>query len=242
MALVIALQEQYVIWIPVFTPRRIMFEIVAQQEDFLLINKPANIPMFSTDHDKGIMAIVKEHFQEPLYPVHRLDQVTSGLLLFAKNKETNRALSMQFEQRLICKFYLALSSRKPKKKQGCIKGDMLPARRGCWRLSPTHNNPAITQFFSAASGECKRLFVLKPRTGKTHQIRVALKSLGAPILGDTRYGCQEPSDRVYLHAYGLGFELGGEPFYYQVAPLEGEYFKDLPEALLDPRSLPWPTI
>ena len=216
-----------------------MYDLIDDHKDFLLINKHQGVPMHSTDNETGIISALKTHTGQAVYPVHRLDKVTSGLLLFAKNKAANSELSQQFEHRQITKFYLAISARKPKKKQGSIKGDMISARRGAWRLTSTTDNPAITQFFSA-NASFGRYFLLRPLTGKTHQIRVAMKSLGSPILGDKLYGDSEPQDRVYLHAYGLGFSLQGKEYYYQHKPTNGEHFKDLPELFESPSTLPWP--
>jgi tRNA pseudouridine32 synthase/23S rRNA pseudouridine746 synthase len=92
----------------------------------------------------------------------------------------------------------------------------------------TFENPAITQFLSTSIGSGMRLFLLKPHTGKTHQLRVALKSIGAPILGDslyhpTRDDCRQ-MDRAYLHCYALRFQMLGETLRYQCKPDSGEYF------------------
>jgi len=90
-------------------------------------------------------------------------------------------------------------------------------------LRKTKTNPAITQFCSAGKPDKPRLFVLQPKTGKTHQLRVAMKSLGAPITGDDRYG-GTPSDRMYLHAFGLQFAFSGEHYSFEVPPSSGSYF------------------
>jgi tRNA pseudouridine32 synthase/23S rRNA pseudouridine746 synthase len=175
--------------------------------------------------------------------------VTSGLLVFAKTPEVNRALSMQFEQRQIEKYYLALSVRKPKKKQGKVLGDMARGRRGSWKLLTSRENPAITQFFSSAAQPGQRLFLLKPTTGKTHQLRVALKSIGAPIAGDALYGgddSQEPFDRTYLHAYALAFTLEGEKHQFVSVPTQGALFTNAEclasiEGFGQPWRLTWPS-
>ena len=157
----------------------------------------------------------------PLYLVHRLDKMTSGLLLLARHAQAASILSQQFQQRTVEKYYLALSDQKPRKKQGLIKGDMERSRRGSWKLTTGLRNPAITRFFSCAPMPGLRLFLLRPLTGKTHQLRVALKSVGAAIIGDTRYhGVSEPSaDRGYLHAWGLAFDWQGERQTYLQRPM-----------------------
>ncbi|MGB1238049.1 MAG: TIGR01621 family pseudouridine synthase [Pseudomonadales bacterium] len=217
--------------------------LVAQNEDFIVALKPPGISVHSEEGVAGFCVQLEAHCQQSLFMVHRLDKMTSGLMLFAKRASVAAQLGQQFAERRVDKFYLAMSDRKPRKKQGSIKGDMQRARRGCWRLSEGRDNPAVTRFFSAAC-HGRRLFILKPETGKTHQLRVALKSVGAPILGDDRYQ-GAVADRGYLHAWQLHFELGAQRFSYIADPLWGEYFSG--DAFLaqlecwrDVYALPWP--
>jgi tRNA pseudouridine32 synthase/23S rRNA pseudouridine746 synthase len=100
---------------------------------------------------------------------------------------------------------------------------MQKGRGGSWMLVRTLDNPAISWFDSVSVREGLRLYRIKPHTGKTHQIRVALKSIGAPILGDERYG-GTPADRGYLHAWRLSFKLAGEPFDFVCPPDVGSEF------------------
>lgn len=199
-------------------------ESLFQDEQILAIHKPAGIPFHSDDESQGIVQAVRESFESnQLFPVHRLDKMTSGLMVFAKNKKANSELSKLLEAKQIEKYYLALSGKKPNKKQGMVSGDMLKGRRGSFLLSREKTNPAVTRFFakplSAFLQESTRaldsknvwLFILKPETGKTHQLRVALKSLASPIIGDARYG-GEASDRGYLHAFKMRFELFGKRY------------------------------
>lgn len=204
------------------------FELVAENEHFVVVYKKPGASFHSDTGDIGLFECVKRElgFVE-LYPVHRLDKVTSGLLVMAKTASANKDLVDQFANRSVEKFYLAISAKKPKKKQGLIKGDMAIARRGAWKLLPTMNNPAITQFFSSSMSPGFRLFIVKPHSGKTHQIRVALKSIGAPIWGDSLYADSQASaeaDRVYLHSYSLSFSLFGETYRYTKLPREGSVF------------------
>ena len=85
--------------------------------------------------------------------------------------------------------------------------------------------PQLRRFESVSCEPNLRLFILKPRTGKTHQLRVAMKSLGSPILGDTLYGKNtENIDRTYLHAARLQFEFKGQAFDVFTLPKEGEWW------------------
>lgn len=204
--------------------------IINHQEDFLVVSKPADVNF----HDEevvgsGFHSQVKKFAREQLdieniYPVHRLDKMTSGLMLFAKNINTARAFQLLFEQHKVEKFYLAIADGKPKKKQGLIKGDMEKSRRGMWKLMRTMDNPAISQFQSYTVAPKRRLYLIKPHSGKTHQIRVALNSIGVPILGDPLYNTNVGSDRGYLHAFALAFTLNDQRYQYCHAPNFGVEF------------------
>lgn len=226
-----------------------VYELIENNQHFLVVYKKPNASFHSEDGVRGLFETVKQtQGLAELYPVHRLDKVTSGLLVMAKTAAANQELVNQFKNREVQKFYLAISGKKPKKKQGLIKGDMEPARRGAWKLLATNTNPAITQFFSASLGEGKRLFIVKPHTGKTHQIRVALKSIGAPILGDTLYADAASCidiDRVYLHAFSLAFKLNGQDYRFTELPREGDFyataeFNTAIKEFLSPWLLAWP--
>ncbi len=208
-----------------------MIPIIFQNDDFVVIDKPAGLSFHSENH-AGVIALLsqqlaKQNGQINLFPVHRLDKMTSGLLIVALNKPTAQAFQALFSDRKLEKFYLAISTKKPKKKQGWIKGDMLPARNGSWKLTNTRNNPALTQFKSVSIQPHERLFLLKPVTGKTHQLRVALKSLSAEICGDLRYAQKREAkieQRGYLHAYAIRFTLFERSYEFLCKPTFGERF------------------
>lgn len=183
--------------------------LVAERPGFIVVNKPAGVNFHTENNQLGLVELARKQFGIELWPVHRLDKLTSGLLILAKTNTAAAQFQVLFSQGQMEKYYLAIAVAKPKKKQGLVKGDMLKARNGSWKLGHSSNNPAVTQFFSYSIVPKRRLFLLKPLTGRTHQLRVALKSLGAPILGDLRYA-GEPADRGYLHAYGLRFLWQGE--------------------------------
>jgi tRNA pseudouridine32 synthase/23S rRNA pseudouridine746 synthase len=203
-----------------------LLTILFENDDFVLIDKPAGMS-FHSESGPGLVVQASEQLGIPLYSVHRLDKMTSGLLLLAKTSDVARKLTELFAGRRMEKFYIAVSTRTPKKKQGWVKGDMAAGRRGSYKLLTTHNNPAVTRFISTSIRPKERLFLVKPFTGKTHQIRVALKSLGAPIAGDVRYANADEArleERGYLHAYALRFEFDGETFSFVRPPKEGARF------------------
>ncbi|AWB69033.1 TIGR01621 family pseudouridine synthase [Saccharobesus litoralis] len=203
--------------------------LVYQNEHFVIAYKPENVDFHddSQNGNQGFFNQTKHELQlTELYPCHRLDKVTSGLIIFAKTLNAEHAFNELFKNKNIQKIYLAISDRKPSKKQGKVAGDMEKSRNSAWRLSRSQMNPAITHFNSIALTEGKRLFVLKPATGKTHQLRVMMKSLGSPICGDQLYKGTEV-DRVYLHAYQLKFSLFGEDYTFSQFPNSGSWFLSL---------------
>ncbi|WP_275722291.1 TIGR01621 family pseudouridine synthase [Vibrio furnissii] len=229
-----------------------MFDILLTHSDFLLINKHPNVSVHKDDGDTMLLQeVAKQSGDVQLYLVHRLDKMTSGILLLARNAKAASELSKGFAERQVEKFYLALGSKKPKKKQGLISGDMERSRRASWKLLTSQTNPAVTQFFSLAAEPGERLFLCKPYTGKTHQIRVALKSVGSGIVGDPIYNAGNQADRGYLHAFALRFSYAGETYQWVCDPrhqlaLGEKWNSDIVsqgiESWLEPWSLSWPSV
>lgn len=177
----------------------------------LVVDKPPGLPFHCDASSLGVLQCLRASgaHTSRLYGVHRLDRVTSGILVFTKSAEDAGLLSAAFRTGAVCKLYVALSARRPSKKEGTVSGDLAAARRGAHKLLRTQTDPARTSFVSSGvvGGERPlRGFVLRPSTGRTHQLRVALKALGAPVLGDALYAdaaeaaCEE---RAYLHAAAL---------------------------------------
>lgn len=209
--------------------------IIQNHSDWIIVNKPAGISMQQEQGQPNVASLLQHAVAtlqeiEPkttkLWPVHRLDKATSGLVIFAKSAQAAADFTPLFSEHAIKKHYIAIALGKPKKKQGWVKGDMEKGRNGSWLLTRTHTNPAVTQFQSCALEtelkDAKRLYLIKPKTGKTHQIRVALKSLGCPILGDLRYK-GAVSDRCYLHAIALSFEWKAQTFSFAALPEQGNW-------------------
>jgi tRNA pseudouridine32 synthase/23S rRNA pseudouridine746 synthase len=202
------------------------YRLVADHADFLLIDKAPGISVHRDDAAVGLVErVAADSGYAQLYLVHRLDRLTSGLLLLAKSAGACAELARGFAERRVDKLYVALSDRRPGKKQGTIRGDMQRARNGAWRLTRSLEDPATTTFVSRSAKPGLRLFALHPATGKTHQLRVAMKSIGAPILGDTRYG-GSAADRGYLHACALRFEYAGTTLQFVEPPRTGAEFND----------------
>ncbi len=205
--------------------------IVFEDAWLLAVDKPAGLPTQGTwasdRHD--LLALLKT--QRPdlgLFLHHRLDQGTSGLLVFAKDPKANKGLAEAFASRDLEKLYLAritapLEARTLDASIGRIRGAD-PGRFGCTGdlIDP---KSARTDFRPATPAETEGLtpgywVVARIHTGRTHQIRVHLNHLGRPVLGDTLYG-GNPSDRLWLHAWRLGLKhpVTGEALLLEAPPL-----------------------
>ena len=218
-------------------------EVLLEHGDFYVVQKPSGMTMHDPDH--GIISQFKRQVSaRTLYLCHRLDDGTSGCIIIARNPQAAEYFRELFSSHKIRKFYLALLSAKPSKKQGTVCGDMKNRRSGMHILLKSRQNPAVTQFFSSAVSPGVRGAVVRPLTGRTHQIRVAMKSLGSPILGDNQYA-GAAADRLYLHAYALQFIYEEQYFSIVCPPNEGAGF--VSEAFTNwlalqpaPETLPWP--
>lgn len=237
-----------------------MFKVIAEYPDFIVVDKQAGVNFHDEDElGSGLHSLVKSYLQNKsnnlenlnaevtLYPVHRLDKMTSGLVIFAKNLQCAQVFGELFAQHNIEKYYLAISDKKPNKKQGLIKGDMAKSRRGMFKLLRSLDNPAITQFFSFSIDNKQRLYLLKPHSGKTHQLRVALASISAPIIGDPLYYSHSTVDRGYLHAYAIKFTYLTKDFEFISPPTKGQYFlnasvSDQLTSIKKPWQLKWPRL
>ena len=180
------------------TPR-----VLYENDAVVIVNKPPGVS-FHSEFEPGALARLRasrDAREERLRAVHRLDKGTSGTLVFAKTADAAKKLSDGFATRAIVKYYVGISGKKPKKKMGTVTGDMARARRKAYKLTNTKDNPAVTKFVSfGAKG--RRMFIFRPLTGKTHQLRVCAKSLGAPLLGDDVYS-GAVAERCYLHACAI---------------------------------------
>lgn len=198
-----------------------------QHNDFIITYKPDGVDCHDSQGETGFFNQLNQLAEQQLYPVHRLDKVTSGIVILAKTAQAAAEFERLFRQRLIEKRYIALAQGKPTKKQGWVKGDMQKSRRGAWKLLRSQQNPAITYFHSQSLGDGLRGYILHPKSGKTHQLRVAMKSLGTPIVGDLLYGDKQHMqqfDRTYLHALAIKFDWFGEVICQLALPQSGALF------------------
>ncbi len=195
----------------------ISLDIVYQDRDLAVINKPAGLVVHPApgNYEHTLVNALLHVFKElsdinPQRPgiVHRLDKGTSGLLLIAKNNFAHLDLAGQFAGHSIKRKYIALVKgrvefdenvielpigRHPVKRKNMSVGFGEKARR------------ALTKYRTLKRGKNFSLLELEPFTGRTHQLRVHLAFIGHPVLGDDKYGKNNPFPRMALHAKTLGF-------------------------------------
>ena len=213
--------------------------ILYEDDDVIVVNKPSGL----LTHAKGGLSD-EPTVAEIIRPktsfatdtdrpgvVHRLDRDTSGLLIIAKNPESAAHLQRQFAERIAKKTYIAITDGKPK--LNAAKIDLPigrnPSAPSTFRIDP-NGKPAQTTYHVLAENDAQSLVELKPTTGRTHQLRVHLAHLNAPILGDRVYG--KSSDcRMMLHAQKLEITLpSGERRVFE-AIVPDEFKKFFPEDL-----------
>ncbi|MHC0061963.1 RluA family pseudouridine synthase [Nostoc sp. UIC 10890] len=196
--------------------RSLSLPILYQDEWLIAVDKPAgllSVPGRYRDRQDSVLSRLRNLLADSmaLVSVHRLDQETSGILLLARDRQTHRQLSQQFQQRQIHKVYEAILSGAVKVEQGVIDlplwGD--PENRPEQKVDWQHGKPSLTHFqVMAREGDYTRV-EFTPRTGRTHQLRVHAadaRGLGVTILGDRLYGCCAVTSRLHLHARELRFE------------------------------------
>ena len=187
--------------------------ILYSDDSLLVIDKPAGIPVLPDGWNKDAPYLVKllEEQFSPLWVVHRLDKVTSGVMVFARTAESHRALSMQFEQRETRKVYHAICV-------GAPAWDEHTARHKL-RINVGHSHrtvvdnsrgiPAETQFKVLKRYNGHGLLECIPATGRTHQIRVHAYALGHPLLGDVLYSAPLVSPHFEPKNGGVSEGQGG---------------------------------
>jgi 23S rRNA pseudouridine1911/1915/1917 synthase len=198
----------------------IPLDILFEDADLLVINKAAGLVVHpGPGHREHTLVNALLHYCPALSGiggkerpgiVHRLDKETSGCLVVAKNDEAHRALSRQFAARTVEKVYLALVSGKLRKRAGIIEERIArhPVHRQRMAAISSRGRPAKTEYRVVASGTDASLIECQLHSGRTHQIRVHLRHLGHPVLGDKLYAPKLAKNfpRQMLHAWKLGFE------------------------------------
>lgn len=190
--------------------------ILYEDEWLIAVNKLAgllSVPGRYSDRQDSVLSRLRHLLPDGilLTAVHRLDWETSGILLLARDRQTYRQLSQQFQQRQVHKVYEAVLSGSVTTDRGTIELPLWgnPENRPYQKVDWQQGLPSLTRFqVMAREGEWTRIEFI-PLTGRTHQLRVHAadsRGLGVPILGDRLYGCRAVASRLHLHARELRFE------------------------------------
>ena len=178
-----------------------------QDRDFLIVDKPAGIlSVPGRIHPDSILSRVKEDC-ENAYAVHRLDMDTSGLLIVALRRKSERSLQEQFRERSVQKKYVAVVDGIVTQKEGVITAPLSRSIGSPPRsyIDELKGKSACTHYqLLEYEGGSSRLLLL-PKTGRSHQLRVHLQSIGHPIIGDRFYHPAPKNPRMLLHAQELVF-------------------------------------
>jgi 23S rRNA pseudouridine1911/1915/1917 synthase len=233
-------------------PEKIPLDILFEDKSLLVLNKPAGLVVHpAAGHDDGTLVnALLHHCRGSLSGiggvarpgiVHRLDKETSGCLVVAKNDETHLALSEQFAGRLVKKIYHAIVCGQPAHEAGEIHGAI--ARHPVHRkrmavVADKDGREAHTSYRVLEKLKAAALVEAQIHTGRTHQVRVHLQSIGVPVVGDATYGARQNKKlteltgyappRVLLHAKELSFT---HPRTKKEMRFEAPWPKDFKEAL-----------
>jgi 23S rRNA pseudouridine1911/1915/1917 synthase len=219
--------------------------VIYQDENFVAINKPSGV---LTIPDRMGNISLKNHLQDlfgEIFTVHRLDRDTSGIVAFAKNETTHKQLSQLFEGREVEKYYQGLVIGKPAETKGTIDTPIMehPVTKGLM-VTNKKGKPSVTDYEVLETFRYFSWLQFQIHTGRTHQIRVQMKSIGHAIVCDELYGDGKPIflsslkkkfklskdeeeerpilSRLALHSYRLKFKLKDKEF-----DLEAPLPKDL---------------
>ena len=209
-------------------------KILYEDQHLLVVDKPAGLSVLPDGWEPDAPYLVKmlDVKYSRIFTVHRLDKVTSGVMVFARDAETHRALNIQFDGHEAQKIYHAIV-------EGNLKWEEKIARfplrinvghRHRTVVDERNGKPSETRFRLLEQYPAAAWLEASPMTGRTHQIRVHAAALGHPLLGDSLYGAKE-SDviaRPALHAYSLSF---AHPASKQRVTFTAEHPQDLATAL-----------
>lgn len=181
-------------------------ELIYGDEYLLLVNKPAGllaVPGRGEDKQDCLSARIQQHYPDALI-VHRLDMATSGLIIFARGIAMQRHLSTMFSERIVSKRYVAMVAGRLEPESGEVN---LPVgadwpNRPRQKVDMAEGKASLTHYRVVSFNADSTRVELEPVTGRTHQLRVHMKAIGHPIVGDNLYD-GPPAHRLMLHACSL---------------------------------------
>ena len=228
-------------------PEEIPLDIVYEDDDLLVVNKERGMVVHpAAGHYSGTLVnAVLSHAGSSLSSingvnrpgiVHRIDKDTTGLLLICKNDLSHQSLAKQLEEHSITRKYHALVFGKIKEDEGCISAPIGRDEKDRKKqaISYKHGKEAITHYKVLERFLDSTLVECQLETGRTHQIRVHMKSIGHPLLGDPVYGLKNRKDGISgqaLHAMVLGFIHPRSNEYMEFSVAYPEDFQTLLEKL-----------
>jgi 23S rRNA pseudouridine1911/1915/1917 synthase len=232
---------------PEYAPEALDFSVIYEDENVLVVDKPQGMVVHPGSGVRSgtlvqgllhhVLGLGQRFPGEPLRPgiVHRLDKDTSGIIITAKDPISLEYLGRQFRNKTTGKTYLAVVRGGPPEQNGVVEGFIGrdPLHRKRFVPLERGGKSARTEYKVLKRFDAYTLVLLRPSTGRTHQLRVHLKSLGCPILGDPIYGKKDPrfpGATLMLHAYRLSIVLPGGMEKTFRAPLPGR-FKEVLAAL-----------
>ena len=192
-----------------YNPPDVPLEIIHQDHEILLVNKPSgllSVPGKGPELADCLIARVQSAFPEALL-VHRLDRDTSGVMIFALTPHAQRHLGLQFEKRQVQKVYVARVWGRVEEDKGAVDLPLIVdwPNRPKQHVDFENGKPAVTDWRVLKRGDRETRMRLMPKTGRSHQLRVHMKEIGHPILGDPFYAEGEAlaAPRLMLHAESL---------------------------------------
>ncbi|MEN8137531.1 MAG: RNA pseudouridine synthase [Bacteroidota bacterium] len=193
-----------------------MLEILHETKDYIVVNKPSGLitekNIYEDSLENRVYVYLQKVKKNPFVGVvHRLDRVTSGIVLFAKKKSALKYFNTQLEKKTIKKTYLAITGGKSEKPKGTLshflEKDLKNKKAKIYKTKVPDSKACLLFYNIIRKTEGLNLVEVKPQTGRFHQIRAQLSFIGLPIFGDEKYGSNDEyfSNEVCLHAWKLKF-------------------------------------
>lgn len=182
------------------------FEIIYEDHNIIVVNKKAGLLTISTENEKintlyhKVSQYVKsKNKNNNIFIIHRLDRDTSGVVMFAKSEKIKKLYQNNWNNFVIGRYYVAIVEGVLEKKRGIINSKLKENKEGYVYCSKD-GKEAITEYEVIKENKLYSLLKINIKTGRKNQIRVHMKSINHPIIGDKKYGSKKKEKRLYLHA------------------------------------------